>query len=92
MNDTLVTQMPLEAFINKKLGTSKKQFNKMSHELPCHKCIVKAVCKSKDHIQCNIILEYIQMCLAYGANTLRVHKELTDLFPRSSSFNGTVLL
>ena len=83
--------IPLE-MLYKKNGISKKEFKTIEDALPCHQCIVLAACKGRSHIQCEILTKYMSMCFAYGANTLIVHKELTDLFPRSSSFNGTVLL
>ncbi len=93
MNGPIVRKtIPLEWLHNKKIGASKKDFKRMKQAVPCHQCIVLAICKSKPHIQCEILTQYMTMCLAYGANTLIAHKELTDLFPKSSSFNGTVLL
>lgn len=88
----MIKKIPLEWLHNKKVGTSKKDFKKMKQAVPCHQCIVLAICKSKPNIQCEILTEYMSLCLAYGANTLIAHKELTDLFPNSNSFNGTVLL
>jgi len=91
-NDTIVTQLPLEVFVNKKIGTSKKEFKKMKDELPCKRCLVLAACKGKTEIECDIILRYFQMCIAYGANTLTVTKEMNDLFPKANSYNGTIIL
>jgi len=87
----MIKTIPLE-ILHKEAGTTKREFKTIEDALPCRQCIVLAACKGRSHIQCEILTKYMTMCLAYGANTLIVHKELTDLFPRSSSFNGTVLL
>lgn len=90
-NPTVKKTSPLE-LLHKKIGMSKKDFKSMEQRIPCYQCIVLAACKGRGVIDCDILLKYYQMCLAYGANTIIVTQEMHDLFPNAVSFNGTVLL
>ena len=74
------------------IGTTKKEFKTMEDEIPCFKCIVLAACKGRSKIDCEILLRYYQLCVAYGSNTLIIHNDLVKLFPNTVSFNGTVIL
>lgn len=74
------------------LGTTKKDFKQMEQRIPCHQCIVLAACKGRGKIECDILLRYYQMCIAYGANTLLITQEMNEIFPNALSFNGTIIL
>ena len=69
-----------------------KSFKPMEDRVPCFQCILLAVCKGKPAINCVILTEYMDECIAYGANTLIVHNEMVKLFPNTVSFNGTIIL
>ena len=91
MNDTVVTQVPLE-MLARKIGVTKKEFKKFNKGIPCLKCIVLAACKGRTTIDCDILLKHYQACLAYGGNSLILHNDMEKLFPNCASFNGTVVL
>ncbi len=73
-------------------GITRKEYKQMNQRIPCYQCIVLAACKAKNHIKCDILLRYYQECIAFGANTIMVTKEMNDLFPHALHFNGTIIL
>lgn len=88
MNDIVRNRLTMD----RQLGTSRKDFNKMEQRIPCYQCIVLAACKGRTNIDCDILLRYYQEAIAFGSNTLIITKEMNDLFPHASSFNGTIIL
>lgn len=69
-----------------------KKFKPFDDKIPCYECIVLAACKGKNKLECEILLNFYQECIAKGVNTLLVHNDLVELFPNTASFNGTIIL